>query len=63
MVISKMSNIGMRRMKHGGYGPNTEGPNYVLYFKPGQVFKVKYELGPVLPMRITIWSVRYENEE
>ena len=50
-------------MKHGGYGPNTEGPNYVLYFKPGQVFKVKYELGPVLPMRITIWSVRYENEE
>ncbi len=45
MVISKMSNIGMRRMKHGGYGPNTEGPNYVLYFKPGQVFKVKYEFG------------------
>ena len=61
MVISKMSNIGMRRMEHGGYGPNTEGPNYVLYFKPGQVFK--WNMSSVLPMRISIWSVRYENEE
>ena len=41
----------------------SEGPNYGLYFKPGQVFKVKYELGPVLPMRISIWSVKYSHEE
>ena len=52
MGISKMSNIGMRRMEHGGYGPNTEGPNYVLYFKPGQVFK--WNMSSVLPMRISI---------
>lgn len=39
-------------------------PNYGLYLKPRQVFKVVYELGPVLPMRISIWSMKYpENEE
>ena len=41
-----------------------EGPNYGLYLKPREVVKVKYEIRVSLPLRISIWSVRYsENEE
>lgn len=41
----------------------SEGPNYGLYLKPRQIFKVAYELGPVLPMRISIWSMKYLGNE
>lgn len=41
----------------------SEGPNYGLYLKSGQVLKVRYELGPFLPLRIFFRGMKYPENE
>jgi len=42
----------------------SEGINYGIVIKSGQVLKVRYELGPLKPLRFTFYSMKStENEE
>jgi hypothetical protein len=41
----------------------SEGPNYGLYLKSREVAKVRYEIGCFIPLRISIWSMKYQEYE
>lgn len=41
----------------------SEEPNYGLYLKSREVAKVRYEIGAFLPLRISIWSMKYQEYE
>ena len=37
----------------------SEELNYGICIKSGQVLKVRYELGPLNPLRFSFWSMKY----